>query len=97
MLTAIAPASAAPTTVTLTSHRRQRHNPTPVKVRFWPPYAAQQIEFGSLALAASIARTSTLAIAPDEMLRDFEQRASLAHRDSTLGNSARLDPRTFID
>lgn len=54
--------------VSVTSHTRHRHSPSPISVGFKPPDAGTTLIFGPSALAASIARTATLRDAPPEML-----------------------------
>ena len=61
--------------VALTGHTRHRHKPSPVSPGFSAPTISGNLTFGPTALAASIARTSTLCDAPPEMLarwRDSE-------------------------
>lgn len=55
-------------TVSVTSHTRHRHSPSPISAGFTPPDAGTRLIFGPSALAASIARTATLRDAPPEML-----------------------------
>lgn len=58
-------------TVTVNGHTRHRHKPSPISVGFEPPQVNTTVVFGPSALAASIARTSTLRNAPPEMLASW--------------------------
>ena len=54
--------------VSVTGHTRHQHSPSPISAGFRPPNANTTLTFGPSALAASIARTTTLRDAPPEML-----------------------------
>ena len=55
-------------TVAVSGHTRHRYKPSPISSGFKAPAANATLVFGPSALAASIARTSTLRDAPPEML-----------------------------
>ena len=54
--------------VSVSGHTRHRHKPSPISSGFEAPAANTTLVFGPSALAASIARTTTLRNAPPEML-----------------------------
>lgn len=68
MTTTMARVAAAHTSVALTSHRYHPHKPSPIKPGFVPPSPARAVRFSPLALAASVARATTLLPAPEAML-----------------------------
>jgi hypothetical protein len=66
---------AANKTVALTGQRRHFHKGAPVAPTFVAPPLARHIQFGPTALAAAIARTSTLRNAPPELLAHMKDSA----------------------
>src|SRR5262249_42923795 len=57
----------------VSGHSLHRQKPSPVSEGFVPPPMATQIDFRPEALAAAMARTLTLRVAPDAMLARWAQ------------------------